>query len=251
MNTFEPGTFAPDPRRASTGAMVAAQARIESLLFLRHGEQQLLSLVIPMGMLIALAHFPAIAGGSPITEVFPLTLATAAMSAGFTGQAIAVTFDRRYGALKRIGASGVPPWTIIFGKLVAVAIVSVIQTLILGTTALILGWRAPLGGVLLGMLVLLLGVATATALGLLLGGTLGSDLVLPLANLAWFALTGLAAYAIFANPPVSLVWVPSVALAQGLMHAFHGGAPLLEIGVLAAWFVVSAFAASKLFKFTD
>ena len=83
---FPVGTFVPDTGRASTVKMVLAQARIESLLFLRHGEQQLLSLIIPMTMLIALSTLPLIQ--DPLPKVFPLTLAISAMSSGFTGQSI-------------------------------------------------------------------------------------------------------------------------------------------------------------------
>ena len=49
---FEPGFFAPAPQQAKSGDIVKAQAKIESLLFLRHGEQQLLSMVIPLGLLL-------------------------------------------------------------------------------------------------------------------------------------------------------------------------------------------------------
>ena len=118
---FQPGTFSPAPQRASIGAMVRAQALIEAKLFLRHGEQQLLSMIIPLALLIGLTLVPVLDDADPVQRVFPFTLAIAGMSAGFTGQAIAVAFDRRYGALKRIGASGVPAWTIIVGKVVAVA----------------------------------------------------------------------------------------------------------------------------------
>ena len=140
-NTFPAGTFTPDTRRASAVGMVLSQASIESRLFLRHGEQQLLSIVIPLGMLIGLSTLPLLDSENPVNLVFPLTLGVSIMSAGFTGQAISVAFDRRYGALKRIGASGVPPWTIIFGKVVAVIAVCCFQALILGITAGILGWR--------------------------------------------------------------------------------------------------------------
>ena len=133
---FEPGTFSPDPRRAPVSKMLASQAKIEATLFLRHGEQLLLSFIIPLGMLIVIAILPVINDPHPLHKGFPLMLSIAAMSSGFTGQAISLAFDRRYGALKRTGASGVPTWTIIVGKILGVVTVSILQILVLGTTAL-------------------------------------------------------------------------------------------------------------------
>lgn len=244
---FPAGTFRPDTGRAPTVSMVLAQARIESMLFLRHGEQQLLSLVIPMTMLVALSLLPLIA--DPLPKVFPLTLAISAMSSGFTGQAIGVAFDRRYGALKRVGASGVPAWTIISGKIVAVLAVVTLQTLLLTTTALLLGWSAPVTSIPAVVITLAFGVAAFASLGLLVGGTLGSELVLALANLLWFILLGTASYVMLRGGG-GFEWVPSVALAQGLAHALEGQIPTLEIGMLACWFVAGSLGASRFFRFT-
>src|SRR5699024_7651173 len=96
------------PKQASFVRMLLAQTKIESLLFLRHGEQQLLSLIIPVGLLLGLALVPVVPLDDPVASAFPMVLAVAIMGAGFTGQAIAVAFDRRYGALQRLGAGGVP-----------------------------------------------------------------------------------------------------------------------------------------------
>lgn len=248
---FDNVSFAPDPRRASTASMVRAQTAIESKLFLRHGEQQLLSLVIPFVSLVTLTVFDVVEMGLDV--VFPLTLAISAMSSGFTGQAIAVAFDRRYGALKRIGASGVPPWTIIAGKVAAVLAVAAVQTLILGVTAVVLGWRAAPVDVALAAVVLILGVAAFCALGLLLGGTLGSEFVLAFGNLLWFLFVGIASYATIrlgATPPLWLELIPSVALAEGLESAFAGHVPVAECVIIGAWALVGSVTATRLFKFT-
>ncbi|WP_297846519.1 ABC transporter permease, partial [uncultured Corynebacterium sp.] len=183
--TFNPGTFTPAPKRASAGAMLLAQGKMEAKLMLRHGEQQLLSVIIPLALLIGAAHLESLTGHG-LHEVFPMVLAVAATSAGFTGQAISLAFDRRYGALKRTGASGVPAWAIIGGKILGVLTMVVFQILVLGIAAYILGLRISPGGVLLMILSLFFGVAAFTAMGLLLGGTLSSEVVLALANLIWF-----------------------------------------------------------------
>src|SRR5699024_2088795 len=129
------------------------------------GEQQLLSIIIPLGLLIAFRVFPFADDLGGMDAAIPMVFAVAATSAGFTGQAIAVAFDRRYGALKRSGASGVPAWAIIVGKIIAVFAMVCLQVVVLGTASFLLGFRAPLTGVLLAFVVLLLGVAAFTALG--------------------------------------------------------------------------------------
>lgn len=166
---FPVGTFEPAPKQASFVRMLLAQTKIESLLFLRHGEQQLLSLIIPVGLLLGLALVPVVPLDDPVARAFPMVLAVAIMGAGFTGQAIAVAFDRRYGALKRIGAAGVPTSALIAGKIAAVLIVVAIQVLILTVVALLLGWSPPGLGLVIAVIFLILGVGCFTSLGLLLG----------------------------------------------------------------------------------
>lgn len=252
---FPAGTFAPAPRRASMSALVFAQAKMESILFLRHGEQLLLSMVIPIAMLIGVNYLPFINLDDGLRRSFPMVLAVAVMSAGFTGQAIAVAFDRRYGALKRMGASALPRWTIIVGKICAVVVTVAIQTIVLGSIALILGLTVSPLDILCIVVFLLVGTATFTALGLLLGGTLGSELVLALANLVWFALMGCAAIVMMEpsipeGPHSLMMLIPSVALTEGFIQALHGSFDVFAAVVLAAWAAVGSWAATKLFSFT-
>ena len=137
--TFPASTFRPDPHRASTRTMLRAQAIIEAKLFLRHGEQLLLSFIIPVCMLVAITLLPVIEQDDPMRVGFPIVLAVAAMSSGFTGEAISLAFDRRYGALKRTGASGVPAGIIIVGKILGLVAVAIIQIIVLTTIALMRG----------------------------------------------------------------------------------------------------------------
>lgn len=249
---FSPGTFCPAPRRASTARMIAAQGRMETILFLRHGEQQLLSVIIPLVALVLTARMPVLSDETSLAQILPMVLAIATSSSGFTGQAIAVAFDRRYGALKRTGASGVPASTIIFGKVIAVAAMSVLQILLLTSVALLLGWRASPGGLLLGLVMLFIGITTFTALGMLMGGTLSSELVLALANLIWFLLVGAVGWVMFSQGLDAAGWytaIPTVALAAGLTHAFAGVVPWTEILVLLVWAVIASALAVRWFRF--
>src|SRR5699024_5324911 len=127
-----------------------------------------------------------------VVHVFPMVLAVAVMSTAFTGQAIAVGFDRRYGALKRMGATALPKWGVIAGKSGAVIIVIAGQTVVLAAIAAGLGWRptaSTIGCMLLGVAV---GTVAFATLGLLVGGRLKAEVVLALANIVWFALVAVA-----------------------------------------------------------
>lgn len=249
-----PGTFTPRPRRAPAGRMALAQGRIEAALMLRHGEQLLLNLVVPAAILVAAAllPLPGLENVAGLDHIVPVVLAVAASGSGFTGQAIALAFDRRYGALKRAGASGVPPWTIIAGKILGVLAMVAVQVVVLGALALALGWRVSVGGALFGMVTLLLGVACFTTLGLLLGGTLSSELVLSLANLAWFVLLAAVGWVAYAGNLAHAGWlnlVPSVALAGALTQAFALAVDVTAWLALGAWAVVAIVAATRLFRF--
>lgn len=249
--TLEEGLFTPRPQRASFAALAAAQGRIESKLMLRHGEQLLVNVIVPAGLLIAAAIMP-IFGNADFDELVPMVFAIAATSAGFTGQAISLAFDRRYGALKRAGASGVPPWVIIAGKIIGVLSMVGVQLLILGAIATFLGWRIGPGGALLGVATLLVGVAVFTSLGMLMGGTLSSELVLALANLLWIVFMGILGWVAYSGDIAHAGWwnaVPTVALAGALTEAVQGGFNTPAWISLAVWAVVGASAAARWFRF--
>ena len=127
-----------------------------------------------------------------------------------------------------------------------------LQVIILGLASYFLGFRAPLTGILLAFVVLLLGVATFTAMGLTVGGSLSAEIVLALANLIWFVLLGIVGWTLYSQGLTDVGWlniIPSVALASGLAEALAGSIPILPVISLAAWAVVASFAASKWFRF--
>ncbi|MEV0335404.1 ABC transporter permease [Nocardia sp. NPDC050717] len=253
---FLPGTFTPDPRPASRAAMLAAQTALELKLLLRNGEQLLLTMFIPITLLVGLTLLPfGEFGEHRVDKIVPMVMMTAVMSTAFTGQAIAVGFDRRYGALKRLGATPLPRWGVIAGKCAAVLIVVVLQALLLGLIGVALGWRPGLGGLALGALVIALGTATFAAMGLLLGGTLKAEVVLALANICWFVMLGIASLVLVSDSlPTALTvlvrLVPSGALAFALEAALAGAVDWLGVAVLVAWGVVCGALATRLFRFS-
>lgn len=254
-NRFAPGTFTPDPQPTTRAAMLTAQTRMELILLLRNGEQLLLTMFIPITLLIGLTLLPLNGlGENRVDRVVPMVMMVAVMSTAFTGQAIAVGFDRRYGALKRLGATALPRWGIVTGKCAAVLIVVVLQSILLGGIGFALGWRPSPLGLVLGAVIIALGTATFAALGLLLGGTLKAEIVLALANILWFIMLGIASLVFMSEDLPSVVgWlaraVPSGALAEALERALGGAIDWYGVAMLAAWGGLSGWLATKFFRF--
>ncbi|ORV96832.1 ABC transporter permease [Mycobacterium kyorinense] len=253
---FPPGTFTPDPRPNAVGRMLAAQFSLELKLLLRNGEQLLLTMFIPITLLIGLTLLPLGSFGENRAATFvPAIMALAVISTAFTGQAIAVAFDRRYGALKRLGATALPVWGIIAGKSLAVVAVVFLQAIVLGGIGFGLGWRPELAGLVLGAVIIALGTAGFAALGLLLGGTLRAEIVLAVANLLWFVFAGLGALTVETSlVPTAVKWAarltPSGALTEALSQAMSVSVDWFGVAVLAAWGTLGALAALRWFRFT-
>lgn len=249
---FAPGTFAPAPGRGPLGRMLAVQVRTEAALALRQGEQVLLTLIIPLGLLVGLALLDVVPLPEPrVTSALGTVLALAVMSTAFTSQAISLGFDRRYGVLRRLGATAIPRWLLVCGRLGGMAVVVVVQVVVLVAVALLLGWRPGAGALGWVLLLLVLGTAAFGAVGVLVGGTLRAELVLAVANVVWFVLlfAGGVLVPVDALPGALGAVVgllPSGALAEGLRDALLGTAPSpLHLVVLAVWALVAGAVASR------
>src|SRR6202045_809005 len=253
---FAAGTFSPDPRPAAVPRMLAAQFALELKLLLRNGEQLLLTMFIPIPLLVGLTLLPFGDFGQNRAATFvPVIMALAVISTAFTGQAIAVAFDRRYGALKRLGATPLPVWGVIAGKSLAVVTVVFLQAILLGAIGFALGWRPEPTALALGAAVIALGTAGFTDLGLLLGGTLRAEIVLAGANLVWFVFAGLGALTLETNMmPTAAKWAarltPSGALTEALSQAMTLSVDWFGVLVLAACEALAALAALRWFRFT-
>ena len=255
-SVFPAGIFSPDPRPAAVRRMLAAQFALELKLLLRNGEQLLLTMFIPITLLVGLTLLPLGSFGQHRAATFtPVIMALAVISTAFTGQAIAVAFDRRYGALKRLGATPLPVWGIIAGKSLAVVTVVFLQAILLGVIGFALGWRPTPTALALGAAVIALGTAVFAALGLLLGGTLRAEIVLAVANLLWFVFAGLGALTLETGITPAAVKLaarltPSGALTEALSQAMTRSVDWFGVAVLLAWGAVGALSALRWFRFT-
>ena len=253
-------TFVPAPGAAPMGRMLRAQTAMELPLALTNSEQVLLTLLIPLLItaLLALKPFLGDSGeGRRIDFVVPGVLALAVTSAAFTGLAIGTGFERKYGVLKRLGATALPRSVLLLGKTGAVLCVELLQVALVGALGLALGWR-PTGGVsaaLSTVLLVVAGTAAFAGLGLLMAGALRAEATLAAANLAWFLLlffggvlfplekfpAGLAAV---------LEYLPTAALSEGLRAVLRDGAglPVQSLATLVVWAAIGLGAAAATFK---
>jgi ABC-2 type transport system permease protein len=236
--------------------MLAVQSGTEMRLALRNGEQVLLTLLIPVVLLVGLSTLDVVPLPEPrIASVVPGVLALAVMSTAFTGQAIALGFDRRYGVVRRLAATALPRWLLVAGRLVAVLGTVALQVVVLGVIAVALGWRPAPSGLAWALLLLLLGCAAFGSLGILLGGSLRAEITLAVANLVWFVLLlagGIVVPLGMLPGPLAAVGaaLPSGALAEGLRAALVGGhAPSgAQVLVLLAWTAVASALAVRTVK---
>jgi ABC-2 type transport system permease protein len=252
-------TFTPAPGAAPLPTMVLAQARMESRLMVRNGEQLLLAVVIPVLVLIGMVRGADRLGldyDHPVVDVVtPGVLALAVMSTAFTSLAIATGFERRYGVLKRLGASPLPRSGLLAGKVLALLLVEVLQLAVLSVVGALLGWSPVLTGtsVLGAVLAVLLGTAAFASLGLLMAGALRAEATLAAANLVYLLLLAggavvlpASAYGAFGDVAA---WLPSGALGEAMREAFlDGTVAWRDLAVLLGWAVVGTFATARTFS---
>jgi ABC-2 type transport system permease protein len=250
-------SYAPAPGAAPLAAMVLAQAGLEVRMILRNGEQLLLTVAIPLLVLGVFAGVEVLDLGdreARLAFLTPGVLALAVISTSFTGLAIATGFERRYGALKLLGASPLPRWGLLAAKALAVLAVELIQVGLVCGLALALGWR-PEGTPAAVVLLLVAGTAAFSALGLLMAGTLRAEATLAAANLVYLLLlvTGGIAVPLDRFPDAArpvLESLPAAALAEGLRDVLRDGAglPWTSLAVLLAWAVGAGTAAAATFR---
>lgn len=245
------------PKPAPAWRRIGAQAAFETKLTLRHGEQLLLSMVLPILILIGLSAFPILTAfgvdlhGKPQVDfAFPGVIALSVVSSAFTGQAIATGFDRRYGVLRLLATTPLGKAGLLGGKVLSVFAVEVVQLIVLGIIACLLGWRPGASMIVPGLVAMLLGSSAFVALGLLVAGTLRAEATLAGANLIWVLLLaggGLVLPASSGTDPFVRL-LPSGALGDALRAAADGHYDLPAFIILVVWTACAGAATMKWFK---
>lgn len=245
-------TLRSTPRPAPLARRLAAQTLYETQNVLRNGEQLLVALILPLLVLIGLNRMQALTDIVPELDVIaPGVLALAIMASAFTGQGIATGFERQYGALAFLSTTPLGPTGLILGKAGAVLCVAAVQMVVLGGTAMALGWTFSPTAILPMLLAALLGCAAFTALGLLLAGTVRAEATLAITNVAW-VLMGAAGGSVLPfnleGAGSALVLLPSAALGEALRAGALGSVAVIPLLILLAWAALALLAARRWFR---
>jgi ABC-2 type transport system permease protein len=252
-------TFVPMPGAAPLAQQVLAQASMEARLMVRNGEQLLLAVVIPVLVLaggVAGAHRVGIHFDERAVDALtPGVLALAVMSTAFTSLAIATGFERRYGVIKRLGASPLPRSGLLMGKIGGLLVVELMQVVVIGAVGFALGWepRTTATAWLGAAVALVVGTFAFASLGLFLAGVLRAEATLAAANLVYLLLLAGGAVVLpedaYGGTGHALTWLPSGALGEAMRAALtHGDVAGGHLLVLVAWGLVGTVLTARTFK---
>lgn len=246
----------PAPGAAPRSRRILGHARTEALLLVRNGEQLLLALVIPVGLLV----LGRIVGGTfgDLAVLAPSVLALAVWSSAFTAVAISTGYERRYGVLERLACTPLGRSGLLTGKALATTAVVIGQLAVIALAALGLGWRPTItpSGWLLAMVAVALAGVAFSGLALALAGRLRAEATLALANVIYvLLLAGGGLVLPLDRYPEALqtvvVLLPTAALGEGLRAYAVGAAPLWPLLSLLIWSGLGLLAAWKGFRWTS
>jgi len=239
-------------------ATLRAQTRIELLLTLRRSESLLVTLVIPVGILVFFSKVDAANTSleDPVAFLVPGVLALAVMSTAMVSLGIATGYERRYGVLKRLGATPLSRSGLIAAKTLNVLLIEVLQAAVIVLVGLALGWDATVR-IVPAFGILLVGTVAFAGIGMLLAGTLRAEANLAVSNGLFLVLLFLGgmAYPLDRLPGALETFagaLPAAALAESVRDVLAGTAlPIGSMLVLAAWAVAAPLAAVLWFRWEE
>jgi ABC-2 type transport system permease protein len=236
-----------------------AQTRTELLLAFRRGESVLVTFVIPIGVLLFFARVDTITTDydDPVDFLVPGVLALGVMAAAMVSLGIATGFERRYGVLKRLGATPLGRGRLVGAKTAGVLVIEALQAIAILASGAALGFH--LGAGVVGAVgLVLLGTVAFAGVGLLLAGTLRAEANLALANALFLVLLFLGdmAYPLERLPAALEALgraLPGAALAGSLRSVLVPGEPFAagSFAVLCAWAVMAPLAAARWFRWEE
>ncbi|MDQ1462365.1 MAG: type transport system permease protein, partial [Actinomycetota bacterium] len=163
---------------------LAAQTRAETILQLRRGENLVVTLAIPLGILVFFAKIDSVTTAGfahPVDFLVPGVLSLAVMAAAMVSLGIATGFERRYGVLKRLGSTPLSRGGLLIAKTATVLGLEVLQILLVVVVGVAIGWHVP-AGIVPAVGLLLLGTIAFAGIGMLMAGTLRAEANLAAAN---------------------------------------------------------------------
>ena len=229
----------------------------ELRLMSRQGEQLLVSIGIPLGVLVffSLVDTGTFGNGRAVDYLTPASMALAVISTSMVSLGIGTSFEREYGVLKRLGSTPLGRGRWLLAKLLVIAVMEVTQLILLAAVGLALGWK-PNTGFGQALLAALLGTCAFAGLGMFLAGRLRATTNLAVTNGTYLALliTG-GTIVPFDKMPSALRTVTSVLPAAPLAGLMVDGlGPDQEMSVaamravLAFWAVLLPMLAIRTFR---
>ena len=247
------------PRPAPALRRILAHAGLETRVLLSNGEQLTVAVALPAMVLIGLWLLPLgrLEGVAAVDTAVAATFATALISTSFTSQAILTGFDRRNGVLRWVATTPLGRSDYLAGKILATLTTHVLQVVVLGLIALIIGWRPELLGLAAMVPVWLIGTVAFGALGMLVAGTLRTEAVLAVSNLLFVLMVAAGGVAFPASTYPRILsglvdLLPSGALGELLRACLASGSfSIGSVVVLLAWAVGGTLAVIRWFRWTD
>lgn len=253
------GSRPPDAGPAPAWRRVLTHAAFETRIMLSNGEQIMVAILMPLGVLIALHLLPVgrVEGAVPLHTALAAAWGTAVVSSSLTSQAIQTGFDRRNGVLRWVATTPLGRSGYLAGKIVSLLTVQVLQIALLLAVTALLGQVPSPAGIAAAIPVWLLGSVAFGGLGLLLAGTLRTEAVLAGSNVLFVLFVAVGGIAL---PPVSFPrllrsitdLLPSGALGD-LLRATLADGPFSwgSVLILLVWAVLLSLAATRWFRWTS
>jgi ABC-2 type transport system permease protein len=242
-----------------TRRALAAQSRAELMLQLRRGENLIVTLAVPLGILVFFSKVDATipAGFSNSVDfLVPGVLSLAVMAAAMVSLGIATGFERRYGVLKRLGSTPLSRGGLLTAKTATVLLFELIEAVLIVVVGLSLGWDVT-GGLLAALGLLLIGTVAFAGIGLLMAGTLRAEANLAAANALFLVLLFLGgmAYPLDKLPGAMQAvakTLPAAALSDTVRSVLSSQPfPTGQLAVLVAWAVLAPLAAARWFRWEE
>lgn len=247
MSTSQNGESTPTSR-------VRALTRTEVKVAVRDHEQLLLTLGLPVVLLVFFSQVDLVSTGEgdPVDYLAPGIIALALLSVSFVRLAIAIGFDRSFGAIKRLAVTPLRESEFLASKILSTIVLFAGQLAVLVGVSVALGWRPLISVTVVAALVLglvafgglafvvasvvegLTSLAVANALYIVL--LLLSGLVFELDQFPGWLATGVKA-------------LPSTGLAHLLREGFAGAAGDAWAWItLGTWAVAAPLVGLRLFR---
>ncbi len=235
-------------------APISVLTRSELRVAARDGEQLLLTAGLPILLLVFFSLVDVLPTGErdAIDFLVPGVLTVALLSSGFVRLAIALGFDRSFGAIRRYAVSPVRVADFLGSRALAAAVIAGIQIAVLFAVGAALGWRPSLHPAF--PIVVILALVAFFGLGLTLGSVTDGLRSLALANALYIVLLLLSGVVFDLNElPGGLEAIsrllPTTAASELLRATTEGtagdGSAWIVLGI---WAVLSPIFALKTFR---